>query len=138
MRWPSREYRVDSWRGSGTHWSFLLRTIYHRLSPPNYAALVLPRSQPEGSFQCLVNPGFAQHLRDARTECGRSVTEVAERWGARNASIYFWETDRFRPRDITREILAKKTGIRRLSSRPIASAMPGAILGSAEVVSAQE
>ena len=46
-------------------------------------------------------PNFAQHIRDARIERGLSVAEVAERVGASQSSIYFWETDRVRPRDAT-------------------------------------
>ena len=42
---------------------------------------------------------FARSLRDARIKRGLSVVEVAEQVGVSTASIYFWETDRFRPRD---------------------------------------
>ena len=42
---------------------------------------------------------FARYLRDARLKRGLSVADVAELVGVSTASIYFWETDRVRPRD---------------------------------------
>jgi transcriptional regulator with XRE-family HTH domain len=42
---------------------------------------------------------FAQHLRDAPTKRGLSVAEVAEQVGVSQVSIYYWETDHYRPRD---------------------------------------
>jgi DNA-binding XRE family transcriptional regulator len=43
-------------------------------------------------------PNFSRYLRDARVKRGLSVAEVAEQVGVSTASIYFWETDRVRPR----------------------------------------
>ena len=43
-------------------------------------------------------PSFAQYLRDARLRRGYSVAELAEEIGVSQSSIYFWETDRVRPR----------------------------------------
>lgn len=45
-------------------------------------------------------PSFAQYLRDARLRRGYSVAELAEEIGVSQSSIYFWETDRVRPRDV--------------------------------------
>ena len=44
-------------------------------------------------------PNFARYLHDARMKRGLSVVKVAEQVGVSTASIYFWENDRFRPRD---------------------------------------
>ena len=52
-------------------------------------------------------PNFARYLRDARTRRGLSVAEVAEQVGVSQSSIYFWETDRVRPRDANLSALCK-------------------------------
>ena len=52
-------------------------------------------------------PNFAHYLRDARTKRGLSVAEVAEQVGVSTSSIYFWETDRVRPRDANLSALCK-------------------------------
>ena len=52
-------------------------------------------------------PGLPRYLRDARLKRGLSVAEVAEQIGVSNASIYFWETDRVRPRDENLSALCK-------------------------------
>lgn len=44
-------------------------------------------------------PNFARYLRDARLQRGLSVAELAEQVGVSQSSVYFWETDRVRPRD---------------------------------------
>jgi transcriptional regulator with XRE-family HTH domain len=51
--------------------------------------------------------GFSQYIRNARIERGLSVAEVAERAGVSQSSIYFWETDRVRPRDANLSALCK-------------------------------
>jgi transcriptional regulator with XRE-family HTH domain len=52
-------------------------------------------------------PSFSSYLRDARLKRGLTVAEVAERTGVSSASIYFWETDRVRPRDANLSALCK-------------------------------
>jgi len=52
-------------------------------------------------------PSLSRYLRDARLKRGLSVAEVAEQIGVSNASIYFWETDRVRPRDANLSALCK-------------------------------
>ena len=52
-------------------------------------------------------PSLSRYLRNARLERGLSVAEVAERVGVSAASIYFWETDRGRPRDANLNALCK-------------------------------
>ncbi len=52
-------------------------------------------------------PSFSSYLRDARLKRGLTVAEVAERTGVSAASIYFWETDRVRPRDANLSALCK-------------------------------
>ena len=52
-------------------------------------------------------PSLSRYLRNARIERGLSVAEVAERVGVSAASIYFWETDRVRPRDANLSALCK-------------------------------
>jgi transcriptional regulator with XRE-family HTH domain len=52
-------------------------------------------------------PNLSQFLRDARIKRGLSVAEVAEQVGVSQASIYFWENDRVRPRDANLTALCK-------------------------------
>ena len=52
-------------------------------------------------------PSVSRYLRDTRLKRGLSVAEVAEQIGVSNASIYFWETDRVRPRDANLSALCK-------------------------------
>ena len=52
-------------------------------------------------------PSLSRYLRNARLERGLSVAEVADRVGVSAASIYFWETDRVRPRDANLSALCK-------------------------------
>jgi transcriptional regulator with XRE-family HTH domain len=52
-------------------------------------------------------PSFASYLRNARTKRGLSVAEVADQVGVSASSIYFWETDRVRPRDANLTALCK-------------------------------
>ena len=52
-------------------------------------------------------PNFAHYLREARIKRRLSVAEVAEQVGVSTASIYFWETDRVRPRDVNLSALCK-------------------------------
>ena len=52
-------------------------------------------------------PSLSRYLRDARLKRGLSVAEVAEEIGVSAASIYFWETDRVRPRDANLSALCK-------------------------------
>ena len=52
-------------------------------------------------------PSLSRYVRDARLKRGLSVAEVAEQIGVSNASIYFWETDRVRPRDANLSALCK-------------------------------
>ena len=52
-------------------------------------------------------PSLSRHLRDARIKRHMTVAEVAEQVGVSQASIYFWETDRVRPRDRNLNALCK-------------------------------
>jgi transcriptional regulator with XRE-family HTH domain len=52
-------------------------------------------------------PSFSRYLRDARIKRQLSVAEVAEQVGVSQASIYFWENDRVRPRDENLSALCK-------------------------------
>lgn len=52
-------------------------------------------------------PSLSRYLRNARLQRGLSVAELAERVGVSAASIYFWETDRVRPRDANLSALCK-------------------------------
>jgi transcriptional regulator with XRE-family HTH domain len=52
-------------------------------------------------------PSLSRYLRDARIKRGLSVAEVAEMVGVSQASIYFWEGDRARPRDANLSALCK-------------------------------
>ena len=50
---------------------------------------------------------FADYLRNARMERGLSVAEVAERAGVSQSTVYFWESNRVRPRDANLSALCK-------------------------------
>ena len=50
---------------------------------------------------------FADYLRNARMERGLSVAEVAERTGVSQSTVYFWESNRGRPRDANLSALCK-------------------------------
>ena len=52
-------------------------------------------------------PSLSRYLQDARLRRGLSVAEVAEQVGVSTASIYFWETDRARPRDANLSALCR-------------------------------
>jgi DNA-binding XRE family transcriptional regulator len=65
---------------------------------------------------------FARHLRDARVKRGLSVIEVAEQVGVSTASIYFWETDRVRPRDANLSALCKVLKLPVRATREMAAA----------------
>lgn len=67
-------------------------------------------------------PNFAHYLRDARTRRGLSVVEVAEQVGVSTASIYFWETDRARPRDANLSALCKVLRLPVRATREMAAA----------------
>ena len=61
----------------------------------------------EGVCQLPRKLNLSQFLRDARIKRGLSVAEVAEQVGVSQASIYFWENDRVRPRDANLTALCK-------------------------------
>jgi transcriptional regulator with XRE-family HTH domain len=67
-------------------------------------------------------PNFARYLHDARTKRGLSVAEVAEQVGVSTASIYFWETDRVRPRDANLSALCKVLKLPIKATREMAAA----------------
>ena len=52
-------------------------------------------------------PSLSRFLHDARIKRGLSVAEVAEQVGVSQASIYFWENYRVRPRDANLTALCK-------------------------------
>jgi DNA-binding XRE family transcriptional regulator len=65
---------------------------------------------------------LSRHLRDARIKRGLSVVEVAEQIGVSTASVYFWETDRVRPRDRNLSALCKVLKLPVRATREMASA----------------
>jgi transcriptional regulator with XRE-family HTH domain len=52
-------------------------------------------------------PSLGRYFRDARIQRGLTVATVAERTGVSAQSIYFWESDRVRPRDENLSALCK-------------------------------
>jgi DNA-binding XRE family transcriptional regulator len=66
-------------------------------------------------------PNFSRYLRDARLQRGMSVAELAERVGVSAASIYFWESDRVRPRDANLSALCKALRLPVKTAREIAA-----------------
>jgi transcriptional regulator with XRE-family HTH domain len=67
-------------------------------------------------------PNFAHYLRDARRKRGLSVVEVAEQVGVSIASVYVWETDRGRPRDVNLSALCKVLKLPIRATREMAAA----------------
>jgi transcriptional regulator with XRE-family HTH domain len=52
-------------------------------------------------------PSLGRYFRDARIQRGLTVAAVAEGAGVSAQSIYFWESDRVRPRDENLSALCK-------------------------------
>ena len=67
-------------------------------------------------------PSLSGYLRDARIKRGLTVAEVAERTGVSAASIYFWETDRVRPRDANLSALCRVLKLPIKATREMAAA----------------
>jgi transcriptional regulator with XRE-family HTH domain len=67
-------------------------------------------------------PSLSRHLRDARLKRGLTVAELAESIGVSQASIYFWETDRVRPRDANLTALCKALKLPIRATREMAAA----------------
>jgi transcriptional regulator with XRE-family HTH domain len=67
-------------------------------------------------------PSFGRHLRDARIKRHLSVAEVAEQVGVSTAAIYFWESDRVRPRDANLSALCKVLKLPIRATREMAAA----------------
>lgn len=66
-------------------------------------------------------PSFSRYIRDARLQRGLSVAELADRIGVSAASIYFWETDRVKPRDANLSALCKALRLPIRAAREIAA-----------------
>ena len=66
-------------------------------------------------------PNFSRYVRNARLERGLSVAELAQRIGVSAASVYFWETDRVRPRDANLNALCKALRLPIKATREIAA-----------------
>lgn len=64
---------------------------------------------------------FSRYVRNARLERGLSVAELADRIGVSAASVYFWETDRVRPRDANLSALCKALRLPIKATREIAA-----------------
>lgn len=52
-------------------------------------------------------PSFSKFIRDARLRRGLTAAQVADEIGVSQSSIYFWESDRVRPRDENLTALCK-------------------------------
>jgi len=66
-------------------------------------------------------PSLSRYLRDARIERGLSVADLAERVGVSQASVYFWEGDRSRPREANLNALCKVLKLPIRKAREIAT-----------------
>ena len=53
------------------------------------------------------NKSLSKRIRDARQVKGFTAAELAERAGASQVSIYYWESGRVRPRDTNLAALCK-------------------------------
>ena len=65
---------------------------------------------------------FAGYLRDARIQRGLSVAQVAESVGVSQAAVYFWESDRVRPREANLTALCKALRLPVRATRELAAA----------------
>ena len=83
---------------------------------------MFPSCETERMTPLARKPSFSRYLRDARIKRGLSVAEVAEAVGVSQASIYFWETDRVRPRDANLSALCKALKLPIRATREIAAA----------------
>ena len=81
------------------------------LQAANLEGLDLPRKR-----------NFAHYLREARVKRRVSVAEVAGQVGVSTASIFFWETDRVRPRDANLSALCKVLKLPVRTTREMAAA----------------
>ncbi len=80
------------------------------------------RDRTERTQELPRKPNFARYLRDARIKRGLTVAEVADEVGVSQSSIYFWETDRARPRDANLSALCKVLKLPVRATREIAAA----------------
>jgi transcriptional regulator with XRE-family HTH domain len=76
----------------------------------------------EGASLLPRRPSFGRYLRDARIKRDLSVVEVAEQVGVSKPSIYFWESDRVRPRDRNLSALCKVLKLPVRATREMAAA----------------
>ena len=81
---------------------------------------------------------FSRFLRDARIKRRLSVAEVAEQVGVSQSSIYFWETDRARPREANLNALCKVLKLPIVASRPAELRVAGIPLFEGYPVSHEE
>lgn len=65
---------------------------------------------------------FSRYVRDARLRRGLSVAELADAVGVSPSSVYFWETDRVRPRDANLTALCKTLKLPIRATREMAAA----------------
>ena len=59
------------------------------------------------NVQLPQNPKLSRYLEEARIKRGLTVAELADLLGVSQASIYFWESGRVRPRDANLSALCK-------------------------------
>jgi DNA-binding XRE family transcriptional regulator len=102
--------------------SFSLCGIYHDQLVGRVRRQYVINSQHRRIDPLPRKPSFSRHLRDARIKRGLSVAEVARKAGVSQASIYFWETDRSRPRDANLSALCKVLKLPVRATREMATA----------------
>src|SRR5271166_3119527 len=89
-------------------WALLSEDLSRLLIVDQAVYRCVPARSPQDGCSALApKPSFARYLRDARIKRGLSVAEVAEQVGVSQASIYYWESDRVRPRDANLSALCK-------------------------------
>jgi transcriptional regulator with XRE-family HTH domain len=66
-------------------------------------------------------PELSRYLQDARIKRGLTVAELADLVGVSQASIYFWESGRVRPRDANLSVLCKALKLPIRKTREIAA-----------------
>ena len=89
------------------HFSNVVLTFAQSGQPSASCAERICRRDRKGDRSLPRKPHLSRYLREARIRRRLSVAEVAEQVGVSTASIYFWESDRVRPRDANLAMLCR-------------------------------
>jgi transcriptional regulator with XRE-family HTH domain len=86
------------------------------------AVTILSLGSADGMSTLPRYSNFARYLRNARIKRGLSAAEVADLVGVSAVSVYFWETDHYRPRDSNLTALCRVLKLPIRATRAMAAA----------------